>query len=370
MLGFGDSPIIDRRRPPPRARSRGRRGRPGRALGIPKGRPSSTTWRLTPGCTSEVVKFLSAGTPACTPRATRPGSTSRSPTSVTWSKPAPTMTEPDVLPLRRLGRESHHGQHLHARRNVASATSASTSTRAATTRIGAASQLDIDNDQLDAMLARPQPSPRRPSGRRSGPRSDWTPGKNPDWLARAADHTLVHDSQLASGPAWSGWSSRWAAHLPTSPATRLSSPGRTASLTAVARPAVARLWSAWQQASAPGGWNWGGTIAARRARRAPVTGDLPAWGKWWIIEVFTTTTRRRGPRPPIRPPWTANPQWSGLDQHRRQLREPSPVPFTPTPSMCWRCSAPDEGGNCRREPLEPRPCLGRPGTRSGPAPRA
>ncbi|MEP7024681.1 MAG: hypothetical protein ABJB47_12965, partial [Actinomycetota bacterium] len=144
--------------------------------------------------------------------------------------------------------------------------------------------LDVDNDQLDTLLGgQAVATPKRPSFR---PAVGLDGGRAPDWLARAANHTLVHDSQQASG-AWSG-----VTPLGKSPANIASNPAVVAeangSLTAVARTSAGQIVHAWQQASATGGWKWGGAIPAA-APPARVTGDPGAGlrpnGE---VEVFVT----------------------------------------------------------------------------------
>ena len=118
--------------------------------------------------------------------------------------------------------------------------------------------LDIDSDQVDAVL-----------GGASGPpavRTAFRPavglagGTAPDWFARAADRTLVHDVLQPSGR-WSGVTAVGAspANIASNPAVTANANGR---LTVTARTTASELAYAWQNPAAPGGWTWGGTVPA------------------------------------------------------------------------------------------------------------
>jgi hypothetical protein len=255
------------------------------ALGIPKGTPIIYDMEAYSGCTSEVVKFLSSWDAGLHTEGYQAGIYESFSNVGDLVKASATMTEPDVL---------HYADW------DGKATTASTYMPAAmwvthqrihqyqgghNEKWGGVT-LDIDNDQLDAVLGGTAVTAAKRTAFR--PAVGLDAGRYPDWLARAANHTLVHDSQLASG-SWSG-----VIPLGTSPTNIASNPAVTAeangTLTVAARTSAGQIVHAWQQASAPGNWKWGGSIPAAGSP-GTVTGD-PGVGRRPAgeVEVFVTTT--------------------------------------------------------------------------------
>jgi hypothetical protein len=118
--------------------------------------------------------------------------------------------------------------------------------------------LDIDSDQVDAVLGGSAAAPAARTAFR--PAAGLDGGSAPDWIARGANRTLVHDVLQPSG-SWSG-----VTPLGASPANIASNPAVTANangqLTVTARTTANQLVYAWQNPSAAGGWTWGGTVPA------------------------------------------------------------------------------------------------------------
>jgi len=118
--------------------------------------------------------------------------------------------------------------------------------------------MDIDSDQVDAVLGGAAGPPAVRTAFRPAVGLDG--GTAPDWFARAADRTLVHDVQQPSG-SWSG-----VTPVGSSPANIASNPAVVANangqLTVTARTTGSELAYAWQNPAAAGGWTWGGTVPA------------------------------------------------------------------------------------------------------------
>ena len=255
------------------------------ALGIPKGTPIIYDMEAYSGCTSEVVKFLSSWDAELHTEGYRAGIYESFSNVGDLVKASATMTEPDVMHYADWdGKATTASTYMPAGMWVSH--QRIHQYRGGHNEKWGGVTLDIDNDQLDARLGGTGVTAAKRTAFRPvvGPDS----GTNPDWLARAANHTLVHDSQSATG-SWSG-----VTPLGSSPANIASNPAVTAeadgSLTVAARTSAGQIVHAWQQASAPGGWKWGGPIPAAGSP-GTVTGD-PGLGRRpaGAVEAFVTTT--------------------------------------------------------------------------------
>jgi Domain of unknown function (DUF1906) len=172
--------------------------------------------------------------------------------------------------------------------------------------------INIDNDQLDVALGGAAPLPVRASFRVAAARNV---SKSAEWFARAANHTLVHDYQhLTGSQGWSGIKT-----VGDSPADIAGNPAVAADangdLTVFARTTAGQVAYAWQQPSAPDGWQWGGPLGGAGSSPGASTRDPGAARRpGGDVEVFVTrsggtvrTTRQTAPDADSS--WTA---WQGI----------------------------------------------------------
>ena len=160
--------------------------------------------------------------------------------------------------------------------------------------------MDIDSDQLNIRLGGPAPVLPGLAGFRVAVGQNVS--KSAEWFAKAANGTLVHDYQHPVGrPTWSGVQT-----VGNSPANIASNPAVAADangdLIVFARTAASQVVHAWQQPTAPGGWQWGGAVGAGVPPGGMISDPGAARRPGGDVEVFMTrsdgtvrTTRETAP---------------------------------------------------------------------------
>jgi hypothetical protein len=227
------------------------------ALGIPHGTPIIYDMEAYAGCGPEVVTFLSSWDSELNALDYASGVYESFSNISDLISAAGTMTEPDVIHYadwdgqattdssympaamwtdnQRL--HQYQGGHNEQWGNVT---------------------IDIDNDYVDATLGGPAGRPPARGRFRVAVAADSNGA--PEWFARAANGTLVHDYQSPAG------SQPWSGIEPVdgSPDDITGNPAVTAdengALTVFVRRASGEVTHAWQQPGAAGGWQWGGAV--------------------------------------------------------------------------------------------------------------
>jgi Domain of unknown function (DUF1906) len=255
-------------------------------LGIPHGTPIIYDMEAYAGCGTQVVTFLSAWDSELKALHYQAAVYESFSNIGDLVKAAATMTEPDVI---------HYADWDGKATTTSSYMPATMWTKhqrihqyqgGHNERWGGAT-VNIDNDQLDTVLGGGNGSiaPAR-GGFRIAVGSNVS--KSPEWFARAANGTLVHDYQHPDGSqAWSGVQA-----VGESPSGIAGNPAVTAdadgSLTLFARSTAGQVVHAWQQPGAPNGWQWGGPVAAD-STPGSLTGDPAAVRRpGGAVQVFVT----------------------------------------------------------------------------------
>jgi hypothetical protein len=292
------------------------------ALGIPHGTPIIYDMEAYAGCGPEVVKFLSSWDSELDALNYASGVYESFSNISDLIGAAGTMTEPDVI-------------HYADWDDVATTESSympsamwTDNQRLHQYQGGHNEQwggvtIDIDNDYVDATLGGPASQPPARGSFRVAVAVNTN--EAPEWFARAANGTLVHDYQHPAGrQAWSGIEP-----VGDSPDDITGNPAVTADangdLTVFARRAAGEVTHAWQQPGAAGGWQWGGQVGG--GAPGAITGDPGAARRpTGDVDVFVTgaggavlVTRQTAPDADLS--WTP---WRSIGGSCAS----SPVPFT------------------------------------------
>jgi hypothetical protein len=254
-------------------------------LGIPAGTPIIDDMEAYSGCGSEVVTFLSSWDSELHAAGYQAAVYESFSNIADLVDAASTMTEPDVIYYA-----DWDGQAT-TKSSYMPATMWTNHQRIHQYQGGhneswGDATIDVDNDQLDTRLGGPVPVLQgRPSFRVAVSRDL---NKAAEWFAMAANHTLVHDYQHpTSSHTWSGIQA-----VGDSPHNIASNPAVAADangdLTVFARTAAGQVAHAWQQPSAPDGWQWGGPVGAGGQPGAITKDPGAARRPGGDVEVFVT----------------------------------------------------------------------------------
>jgi Domain of unknown function (DUF1906) len=269
-------------------------------LGIPHGTPIVFDMEAYAGCGPQVVTFLSSWDSRLQALSYQSAVYESFSNIGDLIKAAATMTEPNVIYY------ADWDGHATTKSSYMPATMWTNHQRIHQYQGGhneswGGATINIDNDQLDTALGGPAPAPvpARTSFRVAAASNV---SNSAEWFAKAANHTLVHDYQNLTGrQTWSGIET-----VGVSPDDIASNPAVAADangdLTVFARTTSGLVAHAWQQPSAPDGWQWG-ALAGTGGSPGAITRDPGAARRpGGDVEVFVTrsggtvsTTRQTAP---------------------------------------------------------------------------